>query len=129
VVTNLGPSNGGAKWFVAQKAPVYAAPGAMPILRQVVGAAGSSRITAVDASRWVKVGSDSLWLERVDTPDGQGAMVVYVPALKWIYGMNVIGRPAAKTEQDAIIMRLRARGFAVEWMATTRAIRAPVPRP
>lgn len=129
VVTNLGPSNGGAKWFLAQKKPVYAAPGALPILRQVVGAAASPRITVVETSRWVKVGSDSLWLERVDTPDGHGAMIVYAPTLKWIYGMNVVGRPAAKTEQDAIITRLRARGFAVEWMATPRAIRVPLPKP
>jgi hypothetical protein len=129
VITNLGPSNGGAKWFVAQKKPVYAAPGAAPMLRKVVGAAASPRITVVEASRWVKVGSDSLWLERVDTPDGHGAMIVYAPTLKWIYGVNVVGRPAAKTEQDAIITRLRARGFAVEWMATQRAIRAPLPKP
>jgi hypothetical protein len=129
VVTNLGPSNGGAKWFVAQQKPVYAASGAMPVLRQVVGAAESRRISVVDASRWVKVGSDSLWLERVDTPDGHGAMAVYVPTLRWIYGVNVIGRPPAKAEQDAIIARLRARGFAVEWMATPRAIRAPLPKP
>jgi hypothetical protein len=77
----------------------------------------------------VKVGSDSLWLERVDTPDGHGAMAVYVPTLRWIYGANVIGRPPAKAEQDAIIARLLARGFAVEWMATPRAIRAPLPKP
>lgn len=127
VVTNLGPSNGGAKWFVEQKKPVFAAPGAVPVLRQIVGTAAMPRVSVVNVSRWVKVGTDSLWLERVDTPDGHGAMVVYVPALKWIYGANVIGRPAAKAEQDALIARLRARGFAVEWMATPRATRVPVP--
>ncbi|MFN0098362.1 MAG: hypothetical protein ACKVS7_06800 [Gemmatimonadaceae bacterium] len=129
VVTNIGPSNGGAKWFAEQKKPVFAAPGAVPVLRQVVSATAMPRISVVSTSRWVKVGSDSLWLERVDTPDGHGAMVVYVPTLKWIYGVSVIGRPAAKAEQDAVIARLRARGFAVEWMATSRALRVPLPKP
>ncbi len=127
LVSNIGPSNGGAKWFTTNRKPVYAAVGAMPNLRRIVGAAQLARLTAVPDARWVRVGTDSLWLERLDSPDGHGVLAVYSPTLRWVYGARVVGAPAARMDFEGFVARLRARGLAVEWMGNTRALRTAVP--
>lgn len=126
IVTMPSTSNGGAAWFAEQRLPLYAAPGAVPMLRAMLGATRAARASAVEASRWVRVGNDSLWLERLELPDLNGALAVYSPTHRWLY-FAILGTPQARAEQEALVARLRARGLPVEWVANVRAIRTPAP--
>lgn len=127
IVTMPTPGNGGVTWFAEQRLPLLVAPGAAPIVRQILGdAATRARATTITGSRWVRVGTDSLWLERLELPDAPGALAVYSPTHRWLYSGLLVGRPMLRSELDALIARLRARGLPVEWVGNPRAIRAPV---
>ncbi len=127
IVTNTSTSNGGVVWLTAQKITVHVAPGAVPLVKTIlVGTGGGGRSTLVRIVRhpqWIRVGSDSLWLEPVDLPDVPGTLMVYSPTHRWLYSAAAIGRPTTQVEQDAMIERLRARGLRVEWLGNARTIR------
>lgn len=128
IAARTSTGNGGARWFVDERLPLYTARGATRMLRQIVGTARWSRATPVTTSRWVRIGSDSLWLEPIDLPDTPGALAVYSPAHRWLYS-PVYGALPYQVEHDALIARLRARGLAVEWAGGARGFRTPVPPP
>ncbi|MBK6494668.1 MAG: hypothetical protein IPG05_06155 [Gemmatimonadetes bacterium] len=119
IATIPSPANGGARWFTGKAQPLYVAPGAAPIIRRVTGRAASG--TVVTTPRWIRVGSDSLWLEPFTAPDLVGAMAVYSPTLKWLY-LPAAGAPTHQVEQAALIARLAARGMAVEWIGSARGL-------
>ncbi len=130
VVTNTGTSNGGVGWLTAQGIAVHVAPGAQPLVRTVLaGAGGGDRrasVAVVRRPQWLRVGSDSLWLEPVDLPDMPGTMMVYSPTLRWLYSAAGVGRAVTQVEQDALVGRLGARGLRVEWIGNARTFRAPL---
>ncbi len=128
IVAATGTSNGGAAWFVEQRLPLFVAPGATPMLRAMLGATRAASGATVLTDRWVRVGSDSLWLARLDLPDANGALAVYSPTHRWLYS-GLLGAPQAKPDIDALIARLRARGLPVEWVGNARAIRTAAPAP
>jgi hypothetical protein len=130
VVTNTTTSNGGVGWFAAQKVAVQVAPGAEPLVRQVLAGAGVAGRRAPGAvvrrPHWLRVGTDSLWLEPVDLPDMPGTMMVYSPTHRWLYSAAGVGRPVTQVEQDAVVGRLGARGLRVEWIGNARTFHAPL---
>jgi len=126
IVSHANTGNGGVRWFVDRKTPVYASAGATRMLRAMLGAPDASRVTAVPASRWMKVGTDSLWLEPIAVPDVHGVMAVYSPTHRWLY-VAMMGAPVFQFDQDALIARLRARGLAVEWLGSARGMRVAAP--
>jgi hypothetical protein len=129
LVTSVSTSNGGARWFADHHVPYFVAPGAVPMLRQILGAQPGSRgATIIAGDRWVKVGTDSLWIERVDSPDANGALMVYSPTLRWLYAPMLVARPAAQPEFDAALAKLKSRGLPVEWLGGARGIRTAAPR-
>ncbi len=130
IVTNTTTSNGGVVWLNAQHLPVHVAPGAELLLETILSnnkATRASSVAVVRRPQWLRVGSDSLWLEPVDLPDMPGAMMVYSPTLRWLYSAAGLGRPVTQVEQDAMIERLRARGMRVEWIGNARALRTARP--
>lgn len=129
IVTMPSTSNGGAAWFVEQRLPLHVAPGAVPMVRAIVGPANAARTSGVSASRWVRVGTDSLWLERLELPDANGALAVYSPTHRWLYTATLGAIPSMRIEHDALVRSMRARGFIVEWIGTSRAIRVAAPTP
>ena len=125
IVARVSTGNGGAAWLADQRLPVYVAPGALPVVRHAAGAARLARMTVIAANRWMHVGTDSLWLERVDYPDATGTLVVYSPTLRWLYS-PMWGVPTYQAENDALLARLRQRGLQVEVAGGMRSLRSPV---
>lgn len=124
IVTLPTPGNGGVRWFAHERLPLVVAPGAARNVRAMLGAASATaRATTVTTARWVRVGTDSLWVEPLDLPDVPGALAVYAPAHRWLYAAPLVGRPALRPQLDALVARLAARGLAVEWVGTARAVR------
>ena len=58
------PHSGGSS--ATGQRPLYVAPGAAPFVRRI---AGRTTGTVITTPRWVRVGSDSLWLEPFSAPD------------------------------------------------------------
>jgi hypothetical protein len=127
LVASTTSGNGGMRWFAERRVPMYVAAGAEHMARQLLGAATMrERATIVTSERWVRVGSDSLWLARIEVPDANGSLVVYSPTQKWLYAPLLAGRPAMKPELDAVLARLRALGFEVGFIGGARSVRAPL---
>lgn len=117
VATNPGTGNGGAPWFVSRRLPLFGAPGAMATLVKVTGSRAG--ITAIATPRWVRFGTDSLWMEPLNVPDMQGTMAVYSPTLRWLW-MPFTGSPLHAPEQAAVIAGLERRGLPVAWLGGPR---------
>lgn len=123
IVANVATSNGGAVHIAKRKLPLYVAPGATRMVRTIVGAPAATAMTVVNTPRWVRIGTDSLWMEPVNLPDFGGTVFVYSPTLKWLYN-PMIGRNTIQPEYDDVVSRLRARGMTVEWTGSARDIHA-----
>lgn len=113
--------SGGASWIAKQGLPVYVSPAG------ATGAAASfhdfgapqSQLHAVTHSQWVRFpGSapDSLWIELIDVPNLQHALVLYVPSLHWAYS-SAIAEPA---QFQMVADRLRRRGWKVDVVGSPR---------
>jgi hypothetical protein len=122
IATLPTPANGGAAWFVANGLPMVVGPGSRPIVEQITGPRG---LTVVTNGRWLRVGSDSLWVEPVSAPDFVGALAVYVPSRKWLY-LPFAGMPAAQRTQAAILAEYARRGWPVELIGSARVLRRAV---
>lgn len=119
IVSTAAAINGGVKWFDAERLPVFAAPAAEPVLH--VATRGRTTATIVTAPRWVRIGTDSLWVEPVTAPDFSRFLAVYSPTLRWLY-WPMAGSPAHAAEQAAITARLAARGLPVERVGSIRGV-------
>jgi hypothetical protein len=121
--------NGGVTWLARHGTPLIVAPGARPFVDAMLKYDGSSArpaaLTTVTTGRWLKVGTDSLRLEPIDLPSGRGALLVYVPSLKWAYA----GLLATPLDMEAIMARASVRGWTVERVGSRRGIATPVPAP
>jgi hypothetical protein len=122
-VPNAG--SGGAGWLAAHKVPLYAGRGAVvPTTLSLRGyGAPSSAVTAVRQGRWLRIGRDSLWMESIDLPDAPGALLVYVPALQWMY----TGMAAGALQLDIALAHARAAGWKVTRVGSLRGITADLP--
>lgn len=136
VVARPGMGNGGARWFARTGRPLYVAPGTRAVVQSLLttdpaktSAPGKTparpAMVVPTTSRWVRVGSDSLWLEAIDLPDAPGVLTAYSPTHRWIYS-PMLGVPNYKPEYDALLARWRARGWTIEWQGSLRGLRAPI---
>ncbi len=119
IATLTRTSNGGVPWFTGRHLPAFIAPGAAAMVRAMPG--GLAGTTVIDRPRWVRLGSDSLWLEPVSVPDMPGTIVVYSPTLRWLYA-PFVGSPTHATELGEIIAGLERRGWKVERLGGPRGI-------
>ncbi len=125
LVTGPNTGRGGAAWFTRRKLPVYVTPGAAPAMSATLANWKQPRtaMTVVTRPQWIRVDGDSLWLEPIDLPDYPGALVAYVPSLRWVYS----GPAASPLYFDLILSRVRERGWAADRIGSVRSLAQPIP--
>ncbi len=125
LLTSTNAGNGGVAALARRRVPVQIAPGAKPFVDRMLGNTGIAGTGPVVVARpqWLKVGSDSLWLQPIDLPDFPRTMIVYSPTLKWAYSAAAF----APLQQQYIVAALRARGWTVEKLGSLRSINTAAP--
>lgn len=123
------PANGGLPWMLAQRHTVVAAPSLRAYLPAILHGPIPSSVTMVSAARWVRIGSDSVWVEPLPGGDLPGAMTIYSPTLRWLYHPAAT-TPAGRAHESDLIARLSARGMSVALLGGSgRGVAAPRPSP
>ena len=82
-----------------------------------------SEAKVVSKPQWLRIGGDSAWVEPIDLPDYPGALVAYVPSLRWAYS----GPAATPLYFDIVVARIRERGWAVDRVGSIRSLVQPIP--
>lgn len=125
LVTAPNTGRGGAAWFTQKKLPVYVTAGAASAMSTTLGNWKQTRSEAkvVSKPQWLRIGGDSVWVEPIDLPDYPGALVAYVPSLRWAYS----GPAATPLYFDMVVARIRERGWAVDRIGSIRALIQPIP--
>jgi hypothetical protein len=127
VVSTGSIANGGVAWLAEQRLTTHVASGAKPFIDVMLRNHGqsSSATKVVTNGRWLRVGTDSMWLEPIDLPDAAGSMIAYVPSLTWVYNAMA----ASPLHLDLVLARARARGWTVERYGSARAVMTKVMTP
>ena len=125
LVTTPNTGRGGAAWFTQKKLPVYVTPGAASPMSTTLQnwEQPSSGARVVSKPQWLRIGGDSVWVEPIDLPDMPGALVAYVPSLRWAYS----GPAASPLYFDLVVARIRERGWAVDRVGSIRSLIQPIP--
>jgi hypothetical protein len=83
-------------------------------------------LVTVDRGRWLRVGTDSLWLAPLDLPDAPGALVAYWPSREWVYSATA----QLPAHRDVLLAHARARRWKVSRLGSARGgVAAPLPPP
>jgi hypothetical protein len=116
---------GGAAWFASHKLPVYVAPGAgtATMIMMVNWKQPRSAATVVAKPQWLRIGGDSVWVESIDYPDYPGALIAYVPSMRWVYS----GMAGTPIYLDVVAARIRERAWAVDRVGSVRSLTLPLP--
>jgi len=125
LITVPNAGRGGAAWFASHTLPVYVAPGAASATAATLANWKQPRTaaTVVTKPQWLRIGGDSLWLETIDYPDYAGALVAYVPSMRWVYS----GLAASPLNLDLLAARIHERGWTVDRIGSARSLEQPVP--
>jgi hypothetical protein len=125
LVTGPNTGRGGAAWFTQRKLPVYITPGAAAAMSATLAnwKQTPSSATALSKPQWLRLGGDSVWVETIDLPDYPGALVAYVPSLRWVYS----GAAATPLYFDLVVARVRERGWAADRIGSVRSLDQPIP--
>ncbi len=125
LVTGPNTGRGGAAWFTQRKLPVYVTPGAATAMSVSLAnwKQPRSATTVLAKPQWLRIGGDSVWVETIDLPDYPGALVAYVPSLRWVYS----GPAATPLYLDMVVARIRERGWAADRIGSVRSLTQPIP--
>jgi hypothetical protein len=125
LITLPNSGRGGAAWFAERKLPLYIAPGAAAAVSVTLANWKKPRAAAtiVQKPQWLRIGGDSVWVESIDYPDYPGALIAYVPSMRWVYS----GLAAAPLNFDLLMARVRERGWSVDRVGSLRTLTQPVP--
>jgi hypothetical protein len=125
LVTGPNTGRGGAAWFTQRKLPVYITPGAATAMSATLAnwKQPPTATTVLAKPQWLRMGGDSVWVETIDLPDYPGALVAYVPSLRWVYS----GAAATPLYFDLIVARIRERGWAADRIGSVRSLSQPIP--
>jgi len=73
--------------------------------------------------QWLRIGADSVWVETIDLPDYPGALIAYVPSLRWVYS----GLAVTPLYFDMVVARIRERGWAADRIGSIRSLTQTIP--
>ena len=115
---------GGVATVVASGARAWAPALTRDYARRVMTAQGKAGAVAevTRPGQWLRVGSDSAFVEPMDLPDMPGSAIVYVPSLEWLYAYQA----ASPVVRDVVLARAKAHGWRVSWLGTARDVHAKV---
>lgn len=123
LITLPGPTRGNIGWFVDQRLPVYLGAGAERGAAIVLSNwKVRGKVLPVTRGRWLRSGSDSLWVEPFDVPGADRGLVAWVPSLKWVYHALALD-PVVRAR---ILSLARERGWAVERLGHGRTPVTPL---
>lgn len=124
IAGSVGTGNGGVAVAAERDLPVYVGSGALPFVRRVLRNHGRSeagiRVPMADA--WLRVGTDSLRVERLDLPNARGSIIAWAPSLRWVWAPDA----ASALDLQLIRERVEAEGWPAEWLGSRRGLRAPL---
>lgn len=121
----LTGTTGGSTWLASQRVPLHVGEGSRRFVEAMLRERKDARaaISPVTSGRWLRVDGDSAWVEPIDLPDFPGTLVVWVPALRWVY----TGPALLPVQRDRVLAHARARGWTVERFGSQRVLLTPVP--
>jgi hypothetical protein len=127
LVTPPASGSGGSAWLARGKLPIYVGPGAAPFQATLLRNHGAPvrTLVPVERGRWLRVGTDSLWLTPFDLPDAPGALVAYWPAREWLYSATA----QVPAHRDLLLAHARARRWKVARLGSARGVSVPLPPP
>lgn len=105
-------ANGGLPWMLAQRHTVVASQSLRPYLPAILHRPIPTGMTIVTAARWLRIGSDSVWVEPLPGGELPGAIAIYSPTLRWLYHPAALS-PEGRAHEAALVARLAARNLPV----------------
>lgn len=119
IVGAVATGNGGA---AAHRLPLMVGPGARPFIDRILANHHRPRSDAqpVQLSRWIRIGNDSVRIERLDLPGATGSIMMWVPSEQWIWA------PDALSALDLKLVRQHAaqHGWNAAWVGNRRTLRS-----
>ncbi len=109
----LAPANGGLSWLLAQRLTVVAAPSVEPYLPALLHGPVPAAVMRVTSPRWIRIATDSVWVEPLPGGELPGSMAIYSPTLRWLYHPAAL-TPEGRAHEADLIARLASRNLAVE---------------
>ena len=114
-------SLGGVRALAARRLAVLLPADAAPATRVMLdGARGATLRTAAEG-RWFQVAGDSVFIEPVRAPDSPGAVLVWIPRLRYAY-LGAVGGVAV----SAAFAQLDAHGFQPTHVGTAQSVARPI---
>ncbi|MEW5915875.1 MAG: hypothetical protein AB1762_05700 [Gemmatimonadota bacterium] len=120
VVSAAFAARGSVAWFARQRLALYVAPGAQRVTTRILRNwnVAATAGTLVERGRWVRVDGDSLWIEPIQLPGSPGALVAWVPSLRWAYS----GAAVTPVQTEFVLEHARQRGWPVERLGSLRTL-------
>lgn len=127
ILTGANPA-GGSAWLATQHLPLYVAPAAAVATDVSLGNYGAPRATVHRVQSTTSFGAaagspQAAVLEPMDFMNTQGALVIYVPSMRWLYTPTPLG----VNERVYLARRIKERGWAVDRIATPANLEGVAP--
>ena len=122
-IAGAAGGNGGAAAAAAHNLPLLVGPGAQPFIDRVLDGANRPRSDArpLQLPTTLRVGTDSVSIERIDLPGAAGSILLWLPSKRWLWA------PDAMTPLDLRLVRAYAeqRGWSAAMIGNRRMLRLP----
>lgn len=112
-------ANGGLPWMLAEGLTVVAAHSLQPYLPEILERPVPAAVTIVTAARWIRIGSDSVWVEPLPGGELPGSIAIYSPTLRWLHHPGAL-TPEGRAHEADLIARLAGRRLPVALIGGSR---------
>lgn len=99
------------------------------VARVVLESRASRTLRTIRDGSWHTIGGDSVWMEPIIAPDAAGAMLVYVPRLRWAYFAGVGGGAPLIAAQELLTARRFTPTHVGSAQGLARLVTAPRQQP